>query len=167
MKSEADRFGPLPREKTMAYKKMAELPSRFAKTPIYEETIREAMQEKVDIATVKKIMKSVKERQTKVSTLLGLEKPTPLGYRILAKYTEIPELMAPERVLLSNIERMEKAILARKPSLLCLSCGHHSEEKRIRELPEKLVCEKCNSGLLAELHPIQDPKTVIDILKRR
>ena len=167
MKFVAERFGALPRGKTMAYEKMAELPSRFAKTPIYEETIREAMQEKVDLATVKKIMKSVKERQTKVSTLLRLEKPTPLGYRILAKYTEIPELMAPERVLLSNIERMEKAILARKPSLLCLSCGHHSEEKRIRELPDKLVCEKCGSGLLAELHPIQDPKTIIDILKRR
>jgi len=167
MKFVAERFGALPRGKTMAYERMAELPSRFAKTPIYEETIREAMQEKVDLATVKKIMASIKEKQTKVSTLLRLEKPTPLGYRILAKYTEIPELMAPERVILSNIERMEKAILARKPSLLCLQCGHHSEEKRIRELPDKLVCEKCGSGLLADLHPIQDPKTVIDILKRR
>ena len=167
MKFVAERFGALPRGKTMAYERMAELPSRFARTPIYEETIREAMQEKVDIPTVKKIMKSVKEKQTTISTLLRLEKPTPLGYRILAKYTEIPELMAPERVLLSNIERMEKAILARKPSLLCLSCGHHTGQKRIRELPEKLVCEKCGSGLLADLHPIQDPKTVIDILKRR
>jgi len=167
MKFVAERFGALPRGKTMAYERMAELPSRFAKTPIYEETIREATQEKVDISTVKKIMKSVKEGKTEVTTLLRLEKPTPLGYRILAKYTEIPELMAPERVLISNIERMKLAILARRPSLLCLTCGHHSEERRIRELPDKLLCEKCGSGLLADLHPIQDPKAVIDILKRR
>jgi len=167
MKFVAERFGALPRGKTMGPERLAELPRRFEKTPIYEETIREVMQEKVDISTVKKIMKSLKEGKTKVTALLRLEKPTPLGYRILSKYTEIPELMAPERVLLSNIERMKLAILARRPSLLCLSCGHHSEEKRIRELPEKLVCEKCCAGLLADLHPIQDPKLLIDILKRR
>jgi len=167
MKFVAERFGALPRGKTMAYERMATLPSRFEKTPIYEETLREAMQEKVDISTVKKIVKSVKAEKTKVTTLLRLEKPTPLGYRILAKYSEIPELMAPERVLLSNIERMKQAIQARRPSLLCFSCGHHTEEKRIRELPDKLTCEKCGSGLLADLHPIQDPKMLIDILKRR
>jgi len=167
MKFVAERFGALPRGKTMAYERMAELRSRFEKTPIYEETIREAMQEKVDIPTVKKIMNKVREEKTEVTTLLRLEKPTPLGYRILAKYTEIPELMAPERVLLSNIERMKQAISARHPSLLCLSCGHHSEEKRIRELTDKLSCEKCGSGLLADLHPVQDPKALIDILKRR
>jgi len=167
MKFVAERFGALPRGKTMAYEKMAELPSRFGKTPIYEETIREAMQEKVDINTVKKIMNSVKKDETKVTALLRLEKPTPLGFRILSKYTEIPELMAPERILLSNIERMKKATLARRPSLLCLQCGHHSEQKRIRDLPDKLTCEKCGSGLQADLHPFQDPKTLIEILHRR
>ena len=75
--------------------------------------------------------------------------------------------MAPERVLLSNIERMKQAIRARRPSLLCLNCGYHSEEKRLRDLEEKLVCGKCGSGLLADLHPIQDPKTLVDILRRR
>jgi len=167
MKFVAERFGALPRGKTMGPERLAELPRRFEKTPIYEETIRETMQEKVDLPTVKKIMKSVKEGKPRITTLLRLEKPTPLGYHILSKYTEIPELMAPERVLLSNIERMKLAILARRPSMLCLSCGHHSEEKRIRELPERLVCEKCGAGLLADLHPIQDPKLLIDILKRR
>jgi ATP-dependent Lhr-like helicase len=162
MKFVAERFGVLPRGKTMGYERMAELPSRFEKTPIYEETIREAMQEKVDLSTMKKIMRSIKEGKTKVTTLLRLEKPTPLGYHILSKYSEIPELMAPERVLLSNIERMKRAILAKQPSLLCLSCGHNSQE-----IPDKLTCEKCGSGLIADLHPIQDPKMLVDILKRR
>lgn len=125
------------------------------------------MQEKVDLPTVKRIMQSVKEGKTKVAVLLRLEKPTPLGYHILAKYAEIPELMAPERVLLSNIERMKKTVLARRPMLLCLSCGHYTEEKRIRELPDRPVCEKCSKGLLAELRLGRDPKTIREILKRR
>jgi len=167
MKFVAERFGALPRGKTMEPERLAQLPSRFEKTPIYEETIREAMQEKVDLSTVKRIMKSIRDGKTRVTVLLRLEKPTPLGYHILSKYTEIPELMAPERVILSNIELMKRAVLARRPALLCLSCGHYSEEKRIRELPEKLVCENCGAGLLADLRLGQDPKILRDILKRR
>jgi ATP-dependent Lhr-like helicase len=167
MKFIAERFGALPRGKTMGPERLAELPNRFQKTPIYEETIREAMQEKVDLPAVKRIMQSVKEGKTIVSVLLRLEKPSPLGYHILAKYAEIPELMAPERVLLSNIERMKKTVLARRPMLLCLSCGHYTEEKRIRELPDRPICEKCGKGLLAELRLGRDPKIIREILKRR
>ncbi len=167
MKSVAERFGALPRGKAMGPERLAGLPRRFEKTPIYEETLREAMLEKVDIPTVKKIVREVKKGRIQVSTLFRLEKPTPLGYHILTKYAEIPELMAPERVLLSNIERMKLAIMARKVSLLCLSCGNPIDEKRIRELPERLVCEKCGAGLLARLRLRQDPKMVQDILRRR
>ena len=167
MKFVAERFGALPRGKTMGPERLAQLPIRFERTPIYEETLREAMLEKVDLSSVKRIMREVKRGKVKVSTLLRLEKPTPLAYHILAKYSEIPELMAPERVLLTNIERMKKTVSARKPSLLCLSCGTYSEEKRIRELPEKLVCDKCRAGLLAHLRFDHDPKMIYGILKKR
>jgi len=167
MKFVAERFGALPRGKTMGPERLAQLPSRFEETPIFEETLREAMLEKVDIPTVKKIMREVKRGKINVKMLFRLEKPTPLAYHILAKYAEIPELMAPERVLLSNIERMKRAIMARKVSLLCLSCGNQMDEERIRELSEKLLCEKCGAGLLASLRLGQDPKMVQDILKRR
>ena len=43
MKFVAERFGALPRGKTMGPERLAELPTRFEKTPIYEETLREAM----------------------------------------------------------------------------------------------------------------------------
>ena len=112
-------------------------------------------------------MKNVNKGKIRISTLFCLEKPTPLGYHILAKYSEIPELMAPERVVLSNIERMKQAILTRKTSLLCLSCGLCSVEKRIRELPEKPTCETCGAGLLASLRFGQDPNELRGILNRR
>jgi len=44
MKFIAERFGALPRGKTMGPERLAELPNRFEKTPIYEETIREVKQ---------------------------------------------------------------------------------------------------------------------------
>ncbi len=62
---------------------------------------------------------------------------------------------------------MKKNVLARDPMLLCFSCGHYSEEKRIRELSDRPVCEKCGSGLLADLRLGRDPKIIRDIMKRR
>lgn len=167
MKFVAERFGALPRGKTMGPERMAELPSRFKKTPIYDETIRETMVEKVDIPTVKRIMKDIKEGKIKVSTILRLEKPTPLAYHILAKYSEVAELMAPERVVLSNIERMKKSTLARTVRLFCLSCGNLVKERRIRDLQEKPVCKKCGYGLLAKMMRRQDPDTLRILLKQR
>ncbi len=167
MKFVAERFGALPRGRTMGPERLAELPRRFRETPIYEETVREVMLEKVDLSSVKRIMKKVKGGKIKIKSMLCLESPTPLAYHILKKYSEVPELMAPERVLLSNIERMKRAILARKVTLVCLSCGEWTAEKRIRELPENPVCEECGAGLLACLRFNQDPKKLRDILKRR
>jgi len=167
MKFVAERFGALPRGRTMGTEALAQLPRRFEKTPIYDETIREAMTEKVDIPSVKKIMKNLGEGKIKISTLLRLENPTPLAYPIFAKYSEVPEFMAPERVLLSNIERMKRTILARKAILLCLSCGNWTAEKCVRELPEKPTCEKCGERLLASLYQYQDSNQILSILNRR
>jgi len=167
MKFVAERFGALPRGKTMGPERQEELARRFAETPVFEETLREAMMEKVDISTVKRIMKDVNDGKIRINTLLRLEKPSPLAYGILAKFLQTPELMVPERVLLSNIERMKKELNARMVMLLCLSSGDWMGEKRIRELPEKPVCEKCGSGLLAQVRLDQNPKELISILRRR
>jgi len=167
MKFVAERFGALSRGKTMGPERQEELARRFEKTPVFEETIREAMMEKVDIPTVKRIMREVEEGKIKINTLLRSEKPSPLAYGILAKFLQTPELMAPERMLLTNIDRMKKELNARMVTLLCIEKGDWTAEKRIRELPEKPLCEKCGSGLLAQTRYDQNPKDLVAILKRR
>ena len=167
MKFVAERFGALPRGKTMGPERSRQLSEQFKKTPVFDETLREAMLEKVDIHKVKKIMREVKNGKIKVSTLHRTEKPTPLAYHILAKYSDISELMAPEQVLLSNIERMKRALEARTATLLCMSCGKWIVEKKIKSLPEQPTCEKCKSKLLALIRPNQNPTVIREILKKR
>jgi len=167
MKFVAERFGALPRGKTMGPERQSQLPLQFRETPIYDETLREAMLEKVDIEKVKEIVRSIRDGKIRVGTLYRLEKPTPLAYHILAKYSDASELMAPERVLLSNIDKMKRAIEARTATLLCMSCGEWTAEKRIRSLPEQPTCEKCESKLLALLYPTQDARRVQEILNKR
>jgi ATP-dependent Lhr-like helicase len=167
MKFVAERFGALPRGKTMGPERQSRLPSQFKGTPIYDETLREAMLEKVDIGKVKEIMHAIKEGKIKVSTLYRYEKPTPIAFHILTKYSDLSELMAPERVLLSNIEKMKKALEARTATLLCMSCGEWSCEEKIRDLPEQPACKKCCSRLLALLYPKQDTSRLKELLKKR
>lgn len=112
-------------------------------------------------------MKDVKKGKIKVSTLLRLKNPTPLAYHIFAKYSEVAELMAPEHVVLSNIEKMRKSTLTRTVRLLCLSCGNLIKERRVRDLSDRPLCKKCGSGLLAKLMQRQDPKTLRSLLKQR
>ena len=68
--------------------------------------------DKVDLQKVKQIMHDIKEGKIDVSTIIR-EKPSPLAYHILMQYADTAELMAPEHVILSNIDRMKHSIEAR------------------------------------------------------
>ncbi len=167
MKSVAERFGALPRGKTMSHERQANLRRTFEDTPVYEETLREAMLEKADLAKVKQIMHEVKEGKIAVSTLIRSEKPTPLAYHILEQYADISELMAPERVILSNIEKMKKAIEARTVTLLCMNCGQWTAQSRVKDLPDEPHCEKCSSQRLTLLYPSQNTNKLKEDLQKR
>jgi ATP-dependent Lhr-like helicase len=167
MKFVAERFGALPRGKTMSYERQAKLKAAFEDTPIYDETLREAMLEKADLKKVKQIMRKVKQGKMAVSTLVRQEKPTPLAYHILAQYADISELMVPERVILSNIDKMKMAIEARTATLLCMNCGEWTTQVRVKNLPEKPKCEKCGSNLLTLLYHGQDANRLKGYLRKR
>ncbi len=167
MKFVADRFGALPRGKTMGEERLGQLPARFKDTPIYDETIREAMLEKADLPKAKEVMQQVRNGRIQIATVYRSEKPTPLAYHILAKYSDLSELMAPEETLVNNIDRMKGSIEARTVTLLCMNCGQWTRENKIRTMPEEPACSKCGSRLLAPLYPSQNVEQLHDNLIKR
>jgi ATP-dependent Lhr-like helicase len=112
-------------------------------------------------------MASIKSGVIHIRTLLSHESPSPIAYHMLAKYADVPELMAPRQVLVSNIERMKKSIESRKIALLCLSCRNWTTETRVRDLQEKPVCGKCGAGLLASLRRMDDVEKLKGLYNRR
>jgi hypothetical protein len=125
------------------------------------------MLEKADLSKVKQIVCEIKEGKITVSTVFRSEKPTPLAYHILAQYGDISELMAPEHTILSNIDKMKNAIEARTATLLCMNCASWTSRVKVKDLPEKPICEKCGSGLLALLYHGQDENRIRDLLSKR
>ena len=167
MKAIAERFGALPRGKTMSYERLSQLKTRFENTPIYDETLREALLEKADVSKTKEIMQLVIKDKIAVSTVYRENKPTPLAYHMLAAFADVSELMAPERLLLNNIEKMKMAVEARTASLLCMSCGEWITETKAKNLADHPECERCKSRLLAPLYHGQNVEHLKETLKRR
>ena len=167
MKAIAERFGALPRGKTLAHSDRAEkLKAAFEGTPIYDETLREAMMDKVDLPQVKQILHDIRDGKITVTTTTR-EKPSPLAYHILMQYADTAELMAPERLLLTNIDRMKRSIDARTAKLLCMNCGAWTKQIRIKDLSEEPECENCHSRLLTLLYFSQDADKLVEDLRKR
>ena len=145
----AERFGALRRGQFIAHPNLCSLPTRFEKTPIFEEAVQETGKDMIDMPRTKELLLSVASGQVKVETFLSKERPTPIAYNILYKYLEVPELVAPDSLARSTVEKMRLSIYAASVDLLCMKCDQSQGRATIGDLADEPVCKKCGSGLLA------------------
>lgn len=149
MKFIAERFGAMRRGLTYSGDNLRELGLRFRMTPIYDETIREALMLHVDFPGVRDIYKQIREGSMELTTFKAKDKPTPLAFHLLYKHVDIPELIAPEIVEKDTIERLRYSLDNMTVDLLCFECGSLMQAEVVKALPSKPKCISCQSGLLA------------------
>jgi len=165
MKFVAERFGVIPRGKTLNAQSIENIYLRFRDTPIYRETLREAYQEKLDLASAKQIVSSVAAGEIEVARTMT-KTPSPLARHILEKYLDAEELMAPAHAVADQLEYMKKSVYARTVNLACMGCGDWSIQARVREIGDRPTCGECGSGLLAVLRRHQRPEGFLATAKR-
>ena len=165
MKFIAERFGVIPRGKTLNARSLENLYARFKDTPIYRETLREAHQEKLDLASAKEILSGAASGEVEIVSMLT-KAPSPLARHILEQYADVAELMEATISVGDQLEYMRKSVRSRKVKLACMSCGEWSEEKRVREIDERPACGNCGSGLLAVLRRHQDAPEFLGLFNR-
>jgi ATP-dependent helicase Lhr and Lhr-like helicase len=149
VKQVAERFGALRRGQFIAHPNLCSLPTRFENTPVFEEAVQETSRDMIDMPRVKEMLTSVARGEVKVGTFLSKERPTPIAYNILYKYLEVPELVAPDSLAKSTVEKMRLSIYGTSVDLLCMKCGESQDRTTIGELAEEPLCKRCGSGLLA------------------
>jgi len=149
MKFIAERFGALRRGLMFSGDNLRELGLRFRMTPIYDETIREALMLHVDFPRAREIYRQVRAREMDVVAFRSEEKPTPLGFHLLNKHIDVPELVAPETVEKDTIERLRFSLDNMTVDLLCFDCGQIAQAETVKKLPQKPQCQSCGSSLLA------------------
>jgi ATP-dependent Lhr-like helicase len=149
MKFIAERFGALKRGLMFSGDNLRELGLRFRMTPVYDETIREALMLHVDFPRVREFYKHLREGDMQVAVYSSQEKPTPLGFHLLNKHIDIPELIAPETVERDTIARLRFSLDNMTVDLLCFECGEVMQAETVKKLPPKPKCNSCGSSLLA------------------
>jgi ATP-dependent Lhr-like helicase len=145
----AERFGAMKRGLMYSGDSLRELGLRFRMTPIYDETIREALLLHVDYPRVRGIYKSIRDGSIEVALFRAGENPTPLGFHLLNKHLDVPELVAPETVERDTIERLRYSLDNMTVDLLCFECGALMQAIVVKALSMKPSCSSCSSGLLA------------------
>lgn len=145
----AERFGVMKRGLMYSGDSLRELGLRFRMTPIYDETIREALLLHVDYPRVRGIYKSIRDGSIEVALFRAGENPTPLGFHLLNKHLDVPELVAPETVERDTIERLRYSLDNMTVDLLCFECGALMQAIVVKALSKKPSCSSCSSGLLA------------------
>ena len=149
MKFIAERFGALKRGLTYSGDSLRELALRFRMSPIYDETIREALLLHVDYPRVREIYQSLRDGSIELSLYKAKNHPTPFAFHLLNKHIDVPELIAPETIEKDTISRLKFSLDNISVDLLCFECGKAGYNLTVKSLPLKPSCENCKSGLLA------------------
>jgi ATP-dependent Lhr-like helicase len=148
VKHVAERFGALKRGKLIAHPNLCSLPTRFERTPIFEEALQETGRDLLDMDRGKQILRAVAKGDIAVETFQAGDRPTPIAYNLLYRYLEVPEAVAPDSLGKSSYQRMKASIFGTDVSLLCVKCGGDEGETTVGDLPEEPRCRSCGSGLL-------------------
>jgi ATP-dependent Lhr-like helicase len=116
---------------------------------VYDETIREALLLHVDFPRARDIYTGIRDGTIEVALFKAEENPTPIGFHLLNKHLDVPELVAPETVERNTIERLRYSLDNMTIDLLCFECAEVAKSVVVKSLSKKPTCAACSSGLLA------------------
>jgi len=165
VKQVAERFGALKRGKLIAHPNLCSLPTRFEKTPIFEEALQETGRDVIDMAKGNEVLTLIAKGDSAVETFLSGEKPTPIAYGLLYRYLEVPEAVAPDSLGKSSFQRMKASIFGTEVSLVCMKCGKDQGVTTVGDLPEEPKCVSCGAGLLTPCY--YGTGKVMDLVEKR
>ena len=145
MKFIAERFGALQRGMMLSEEALKELVVKFRFTPIYDETLREALLQKIDIEGALALLESCKDSKTVLEVIALENSISPLGQYIFRRYAEMESFESEAR---NTTELMRNALEKEVVSLLCFQCANLSEFVQVKKLEEQPKCPACNSSLI-------------------
>ncbi|MBO3803943.1 MAG: hypothetical protein JTT11_08780, partial [Candidatus Brockarchaeota archaeon] len=148
LKFVAERFGAVPRGIVLAEEELAEMAFRFSGSPIFKETLREALVEKIDLDNMKEVFKKIHSGEIEVKTFFSADSPTPISRHILSKFAEVPELIAPRTVEWDSVKRLKEKTLSSRVHMLCMNCGATMYKPKLRDLQDNPVCVRCSARLI-------------------
>ncbi len=150
----AKRFGAMATSVEYGKVKMKRIIDDYAGSPIYQETLQELENEKLDIEGAVEALRKIQAKEIKLIFKHGL---SPLG-KIGVK-NKFAEVIGPDKPDREIFKLYKNRLMGTKVRMICLNCGQWHQAFIIEELPDDLKCGKCEARLLAVTRD-RDPEIV-------
>ncbi|PUA33078.1 MAG: hypothetical protein B7O98_01155, partial [Zestosphaera tikiterensis] len=152
------RMGILPEEAPPQVAKA--LIKRYLRNDVVaSEVLNEIKTKYVDVELVKKFLERVSKGEVKRSVVV-VEELSPIaaeGLKNVGGYVRVEVEKIPRDLA---VELIKRRLLSKKVKLYCLFCGN-SWESIVNELPERITCSKCGSGLIGVYFGFNDLRHIV------
>jgi len=146
----AKRFGAMRRDVDYQSISMDRLATVFEGTPLYEETLREIMLEKLDPGRASIVLDDIKSGRIDTETV-ATAKVTPFSAGVL-EHEGFSDIISPESPMGEIMSILKRRLMGKRVKLLCMNCLSTTRLK-VGEVDESPKCWKCGAKVLASLRP--------------
>jgi len=161
----AKRFGAIRRDAELASINLRRIVRSFEGTPIYEETMREIMAEKLDVERTEQILKSLGSSEMKIAAASrDREGPTPFAWPALDELAG-GELVIPKRAEQEILRALMRRLEQQQVRLYCMNCNNWSILTRVGRIKDLPVCKNCGARLITLLP--RENQTLVSAIKKR
>jgi ATP-dependent Lhr-like helicase len=161
----AHRFGALQKWADFSSVSLQKLVKSFEGTPVYDEALKEVFTKDLDVDRLIEILGKIRDSDFKVVKIETGGEATPIARLGIERISMKTDLIPPERMRAVLVESAKARLLYETSSFVCTNCWGYTEQLRIKDLPEKPKCPRCNSSAIGLLKV--DEETVLPLVEKQ
>ena len=147
----ARRFGAIKKYVDLGKVTLQKLLKSFEDTAIYDEALKETFMKDLDLEKAIHVLDDVRKGEIEVMKLETMGVATPVARVGIERVSMKTDLISPERMKLILVESAKARLLNEVRTFICTNCWEYLEMIRMKDLPEKPICPRCESPSLGVL----------------
>jgi len=124
---------------------LGRLMKSFEGTCIFEESLKDTMRKDLDVEATVDLLGKMARGEIEVVRLDTGGEVSPLALVGIDSISMKTDIVPPEKMNRIILESARARLLNETRVLACLSCRDHFDTRRMKDMPERLVCPKCGS----------------------